>query len=153
MIVFQEETWVPKSLDETFSFFNTPRNLSKIMPPFMNFTLITPEPIVMKEGAIFDYHIKVFSIPMRWQSYILHYDPPYQFIDIQLKGPHDYWHHQHSFSEKNGGTLIKDRVHYRMPLGLLGTCLDKVIGNKMNQRLFKHRDIIIKDYFQTKHSV
>ena len=89
MIIFQEETSVPRSLDETFSFFNTPKNLSKLMPPFMKFTLITPEPIIMKEGAVFDYKIKLFGMPMRWQSYILNYNPPHQFVDIQLKGPHD----------------------------------------------------------------
>ena len=148
MIIFQEETWVQRPLNETFSFFNTPKNLSKLMPSFMKFTLITPEPIVMKEGAIFDYKIKLFGMPMRWQSYISYYNPPYQFVDIQLKGPHDYWHHEHSFSEQNGGTMITDRVSYRMPLGSLGSLADKIIVSKINQRLFKHRDAFIKDHFQ-----
>ena len=150
MIIFQEETWVPRPLDETFSFFNTPKNLSKLMPPFMKFTLITPEPIVMKEGAVFDYKIKLFGMPMRWQSYILNYNPPHQFVDIQLKGPHDYWHDEHSFFEQNGGTMITDRVSYQMPLGFIGSLADKLVGSKINQKLFKHRESFIRDHFQDK---
>ena len=148
MITFEEKTWVERPLEETFSFFNTPKNLSKLMPPFMKFKLLTPESIIMKEGAVFDYHIKLFGIPMQWQSYILHYNPPHLFVDIQLKGPHDYWHHEHSFYEENGGTMIRDQVRYCMPLGLLGVCVDKVVGSRMNRRLFEHRETVLREHFQ-----
>jgi hypothetical protein len=42
----------PVSLAEAFAIFEDPRNLAKITPPWMNFAITTPEPIVMKKGEI-----------------------------------------------------------------------------------------------------
>jgi ligand-binding SRPBCC domain-containing protein len=43
-----------------------------------------------------------------------------RFVDVQLKGPYRVWRHQHDFSDVPDGTLVRDRVDYQLPLGLVG---------------------------------
>lgn len=147
MYIFKDSLLIKKPLSEVFEFFNTPKNLGKITPPFMNFSLLTPEPIVMKEGAVFDYSIRIFGLPVRWQSLICDYNPPYSFTDIQLKGPHDYWHHQHIFKQVDDGVLITDIVHMRMPLGFLGSIAYYALAKHLNTAMFEHRKKIVASVF------
>jgi ligand-binding SRPBCC domain-containing protein len=44
---------------------------------------------------------------------------PFRFVDEQLRGPYRRWHHEHTFEEKDGGTLCRDRVEYDMLGGAL----------------------------------
>ena len=46
--------------------------------------------------------------------------PNERFVDVQLKGPYAKWHHTHSFHDHDEGTLIRDSVLYRLPMGRLG---------------------------------
>ena len=144
MYVFKEELFVKKPLDLVFDFFNTPKNLSKVTPVFMNFSILTPEPLLMKEGSVFDYKVYIYGVPIRWQSLISDYNPPYSFTDIQLRGPHDYWHHQHIFKSVDGGTLITDLLHFSMPFGVLGHLAYLLFAKRMNERMFSHRKQVIE---------
>lgn len=62
-----------------------------------------------------DYTIKLHGIPMRWRTKITRWNPPYEFVDEQLKGPYRAWIHQHTFEEMGDGqTLMRDRVCYSL---------------------------------------
>jgi ligand-binding SRPBCC domain-containing protein len=60
------------------------------------------------------------GIPVPWRVYIREYDPPYRFVDVQVRGPWARWEHRHLFLEEDGGTWVEDRLTYRPPLGPLG---------------------------------
>ena len=144
---FYAEIIVPKPIQEVFDFFNRPENLSKLMPWFMAFTLLTPGPLTTKAGAVFDYEVKVFGIPNRWTTYISDYNPPHDFSDIQLKGPNSYWHHRHSFKEVDGGTLVADHIYYKLPFGLIGKLGNVIVMGPIINALFKHRTAVVKAQF------
>jgi len=114
------ELWVPLPLHEVFDFFSCPENLERITPPWMRFRILTPRPIAMKPGATIAYALRVRGIPMRWLTEIEQWNPPYEFVDVQAKGPYKLWRHTHRFSASRGGTLIEDRVEYALPFGPLG---------------------------------
>ncbi len=116
----EREQFVPRPLDDVFSFFNRPENLGLITPPSLRFRLLTPATVVMKRGALIDYTIRVLGIPLRWTTLISSYDPPFQFVDEQIKGPYSLWHHTHTFVKVEGGTIIRDEVRYVLPYGFLG---------------------------------
>ena len=92
---FKTEQMIDDNIDNVFEFFSRPENLEKITPRSMGFNIITPKPIMMKEGAIIDYIVKIMGFPTRWRTIITSYKKNEMFIDEQLKGPYSYWHHKH----------------------------------------------------------
>ncbi len=121
--------WLPRPVGEVFPFFADARNLEKLTPPWLRFSVLTPGPIEMRAGAIIDYKLRVRGIPLRWQSEITAWEPPHRFVDEQRRGPYRHWHHEHVFEERDGGTLARDRVDYG------------VFGGALVERLFVRRDV------------
>lgn len=78
----------------------------------------TPE---ISEGTLIDYRLSLSGIPFGWRTKIESWQPPSRFNDNQIQGPYAYWHHTHEFIPMGGGTLMRDRVYYRLPLGWFGT--------------------------------
>ena len=107
-----DELWLPRPVAEIFPFFADAGNLEKITPPWLSFHVLTPAPIAMRPGALIDYQIKVHGLPIRWRTEIVEWEPPHRFVDVQLTGPYRLWHHTHTFTEKDGGTLCADDVRY-----------------------------------------
>ncbi len=113
------EIWLPKPLEEVFAFFADARNLERLTPPPLRFEIVTPEPIAMRPGALIDYWIRLHGIPLRWQSEITAWEPPYRFIDEQRRGPYRRWIHQHIFRAGGEGTIAEDQVEYAVLGGSL----------------------------------
>lgn len=132
----RQEQWFPRPLEEVFAFFAEARNLESITPPWLKFEIRTPGPIEMREGAVIDYRIRVHGIPMRWRSEITVWEPPHRFVDEQRKGPYRTWIHEHSFEERDGGTLVGDHVRYAAPGGRL---IEKLVVERDLRRIFDHR--------------
>ena len=102
-------------IDEVFSFFHDAHNLETITPDFLNFEILTPKPIEMREGALIDYRIRLHGIPIPWRTEIIDWNPPHSFVDQQLRGPYREWHHTHEFVAQDGGTLCRGRAHTERP--------------------------------------
>lgn len=109
------EIWVDGEIDRVFEFFSNAANLQLLTPPWVNFEILTPQPIAMRAGALIDYKLKIRAIPVRWRTLISLWDPPHRFVDEQVKGPYRQWIHEHIFQEKDGGTLVIDHVRYSVP--------------------------------------
>lgn len=129
---------LPLTLDEVFPFFADVSNLERITPPELCFRIVTPEPIVMREGTSIDLRLRLFRISFGWQTRIVRWDPPYRFVDEQLRGPYKLWAHTHSFSEQNGRTTILDEVEYRLPLWPLGEVAYPLVRAQL-RRIFEFR--------------
>ena len=115
----QAEIWVPQPREEVFDFFADAFNLEAITPPWLNFSVKTPAPIAMETGTLIDYRLRLHGIPITWRTLISVWEPPFRFVDQQLRGPYRLWHHEHTFEELDGGTLVRDTVDYAVPGGPL----------------------------------
>ncbi len=143
------EQIVPRPLAEVFEFFSRPENLAKITPQRLGFVILTPPPIVMKPGAIIEYHIRVFGVKLHWITEITVCEPPHRFVDRQMKGPYKTWHHTHTFKALDANrTLITDEVLYELPLGLLGLVPYGIFVKKDVESIFEHRRKVISDLFR-----
>ena len=49
------------------------------------------QPIEMHAGAVIDYKLRVRGFPIRWRSEITEWEPPYHFVDEQIRGPYRLW--------------------------------------------------------------
>ena len=121
--LLRTETWLPAVPQAVFEFFSDAFQLEAITPPWLHFQVLTPAPIPMHAGAMIDYRLRLRLIPLRWRSEIAVWDPPFRFVDQQLRGPYRRWVHEHVFEPCDGGTLIRDRVEYAVPGGRLVNAL------------------------------
>ncbi|HVF70831.1 MAG TPA: SRPBCC family protein [Chthoniobacterales bacterium] len=109
---FETELWVPRPREEVFAFFADAANLDAITPPWVCFKTLTPVPIEMGAGTLIDHKLRIHGIPIRWRTQITVWEPPRRFVDEQLRGPYRLWRHEHLFEEREGGTMVRDRVEY-----------------------------------------
>lgn len=116
---FSAELWLPLPPEELFPFFADAGNLDALTPPWLNFHIVTPPPIVLKAGALIDYRLRVHGLPLRWRTRINEWQPPHRFVDEQIRGPYRQWLHEHTFVARDGGTLACDHVRYAVPLDFL----------------------------------
>jgi len=90
-------------IEQVFDFFADAGNLERITPPELNFKITTTQPIDTKKGTLIDYQLKLRGLPIKWQTIISEWNPPYVFVDEALKSPYKQWIHRHTFTriEKN----------------------------------------------------
>jgi ligand-binding SRPBCC domain-containing protein len=140
--------YINKPLDVVFQFFSKPENLEMITPKSLSFNILTPIPIRMEKGSLIDYTIRLFGIPIHWRSLISDYEPPFRFVDQQIKGPYTFWHHTHTFQAVEGGVEIIDKIKYSLPMGWLGTLVHSIWVRKDLEKIFEHRKTVIQNYFE-----
>ena len=102
------------SIDKVFDFFSDAGNLDILTPKWLNFNILTDMPISISKGTQIEYKLKYRGVPIRWTSNINEWEPPYFFIDEQIKGPYRKWIHFHNFQSKDSGTLVTDTVFYKI---------------------------------------
>jgi ligand-binding SRPBCC domain-containing protein len=141
---FADELWLPRPRAEVFPFFADARNLEAITPAFLKFVVLTPAPIEMRAGALIDYKLRVHGIPLRWRTLISAWDAPRRFVDEQVRGPYRQWIHEHTFEERDGGTLMRDVVRYRVPGGALA---DRLFVRRDVERIFAFRREVLVRHF------
>ena len=130
---------LPLPRSDVFAFFSDAFNLQAITPSFLGFKILTPAPIDIQEGTLIDYKITLFGIPMKWRTRIERFEPETSFVDTQIRGPYALWHHTHTFEDSPDGTLMRDIVRYRLPLGVLGTIAHMLFVRHTLQRIFQYR--------------
>jgi ligand-binding SRPBCC domain-containing protein len=139
-----ESTLLPLPIEQVFDFFSKAENLQAITPPELSFRIKTPLPIVMRQGLLIDYDLKMSGIPFGWRTRITHWEPPYVFADEQLKGPYAVWFHTHTFADEGGKTRMDDEVLYKLPLWPFGEVAYPFVKSKV-QRIFRYRRAKIRE--------
>jgi len=141
------EQWVPRPPDEVFPFFAEARNLEKITPDFLRFEVLDVTPEELGDGTVIDYKLSLHGIPVRWQSVIESWQPGRCFADRQTRGPYSVWHHVHEFEPVRGGTLLRDRIRFAVPLGALGEAVGGGFVRRDVEKIFAFRRARIAEMF------
>lgn len=126
-------------IERVFGFFADAGNLDRLTPPWLNFQIRTPAPVAMHAGARIEYTIRWRGLPIRWLTEIQEWTPEKQFVDRQVRGPYQLWHHTHRFEAVPGGTEIADVVRYALPLGLVGQVAHGLLVKRDVEGIFDFR--------------
>ena len=134
--LFKTQQTLKRPLTEVFDFFSNAHNLAVITPPWLRFEVLTPAPIEMGVGTRIDYRLKLRGLPIRWQSEITEWNPPYTFADEQRRGPYRLWQHTHTFDETEDGVVVGDVVEYAVWGGGL---VDRFFVRPDIEKIFAYR--------------
>jgi ligand-binding SRPBCC domain-containing protein len=149
LYVLERSQLISAQRDGLFSFFEDPGNLARITPERMGFEITALENLPMQRGTKIEYRIRPLGAPQRWVTEIVEYRPPSEFVDVQTKGPYRYWRHRHTFDNVDGGTLMRDRVQYQMPLGPIGRLAHFLFVSQILRDIFDYREKVIRETFQS----
>jgi ligand-binding SRPBCC domain-containing protein len=99
----------------------------------------------LKKGAVIDYQLTLRGIPVKWRTEITKWNPPFEFVDTQIRGPYKQWIHRHTFTELDANrTLVADEVRYRLPFEPLGDIFNFLIGRDL-KKVFDYREKTVSD--------
>lgn len=141
------EIWLPKKTTDVFPFFADEMNLEKLTPASLKFNVLNKSTTTIQEGTLINYRLKIHGVPILWKTLIESWEPGKKFVDRQLKGPYRLWHHTHEFEDFAGGTLMRDRVIYKVPLGRLGEMIAGPFVKKDVTKIFSYRRKVIAQIF------
>lgn len=68
-----------------------------------------------------------------------------------MRGPYAYWRHEHEFEVDGESTIVRDKVQYEMPLGLLGETFGLYFVRKDLDRIFAYRRSQIEALLNARH--
>ncbi len=133
------EQWLGRQPADVFRFFTDPHNLERITPDFLRFRVLRTSTPELRDGTRIDYRLSLHGIPVRWQSVIERWEPNVRFVDVQSRGPYKCWHHTHEFEAHGGGTIVRDRVRYELPLGAVGDLIALRLVERDLAAIFAYR--------------
>jgi ligand-binding SRPBCC domain-containing protein len=147
--VFRAEQFVPRPLAEVFDFFSKAQNLQELTPAFLHFRILSVDPSPVRKGTLIKYSLRWRIFPIRWTTEITEWEPPYRFVDLQLKGPYKLWHHEHRFVAEGNGTRIIDEVQYQLPFGIFGSIAHSMKVKKDVETIFAYRTEVVRRLFES----
>lgn len=139
MDYYSHEQYLPWKPEEVFPFFMKAENLGNLNPPKMEFKFTETPPASLQKGSRTHFQIKVLGVPVTWVARLEEWEPPLKFVDIQEKGPFSFWQHSHEFIPFSEGTLMVDKIRYRLPFGAMGELFGGHFARKDLEKVFAFR--------------
>jgi ligand-binding SRPBCC domain-containing protein len=125
--------------EEVFRFHESPGALEHLVPPWETMRVVESSGS-LSVGSRVVLAGRVGPLPVRWVAVHTEYDPPHLFADRQESGPFAYWYHRHRFlDDGHGGTILRDEVDCRPPLGMFGEWLSGWFIRRQLERMFAYR--------------
>jgi len=136
--ILESRVWLARARTDVFAFFTESSNLVLLTPASFGLRVVGG-PHALSNGAVVDLRMSWLGVPVRWRAFIREWDPPYRFVDVQVRGPYARWEHRHRFLEERGGTWVEDRVTYQLPLGPLGRAAHALLVRRQIAALWRYR--------------
>lgn len=90
-----------------------------------------------------------FGIRQQLTSKITAFEPPFYFVDEQVKGAFKSIHHQHIFEKDGDKTIMTDIFHFRSPMWIFGEIFNSLILTRYMKRFLVQRNQVIKEFAES----
>ncbi|MDO5748008.1 MAG: DUF1731 domain-containing protein [Actinomycetaceae bacterium] len=141
--VFTYSTFIPHPRERVFEWFQRPGAIRRLTPAI--FSEVSAEPSNgLHPGSEAILRLKLPG-PLRglgsikWVAQHSEFDAPLRVVDMQKRGPFQYWKHVHEFQTVEGGTQMLDTVTYQaLPIVPVPATVTSFVNKKL-KRLFAYR--------------
>lgn len=147
---YVKESRISGPPEVVFAFHDSAGALQRLIPPWEKMEVVEssgsllPGSLVILRGRLLGF------LPVRWVAEHTEYDPPRLFADRQVSGPFAYWYHRHhTLDDRQGGTILRDEVECRPPLGALGRWLGGWLVRRKLQRMFNYRHEVTRQMIES----
>ena len=137
--ILEQRLIIARARPEVFAWLADPHQASRLLPRWCSVALAGGDGPAMGAGAVLDYRVTCFGVPFSWRAFVREFDPPFRFLDVQLCGPFARWEHRHRFLATESGTLMEDRLVYRLPLGLVGRAAHAALLGRLMAAAWRFR--------------
>lgn len=103
----------------------------------------TIEGMIGEEGVV-TFQATHFLIRQKLTSKITDFKRPYYFVDVMMKGAFKSLRHEHSFEDVNQKTLMKDKLIFEAPFGIIGWIAERLILKQYMKSFLEHRNNQLK---------
>jgi ligand-binding SRPBCC domain-containing protein len=145
--VLRRTQMIAGGMEDVFGFFEEPRNLELITPPWLHFNVLSTSDAEVREGTEIEYRLRWQIFPIHWKSRIAEYVRGEMFADEMLEGPYRHWFHRHFFEQTPAGVLMTDEVEYVLPFGALGDAAHSILIRRQLEQIFDYRRSAIEEIF------
>ncbi len=104
-----------------------------------------PDHRLLELGDEVEFEGRHLGVRQRLRARIESFDRPHQFRDVMVRGAFRSFAHDHMFESTIGGTLMRDRIQFVAPFGLIGTAVERVVLRPYLTRLNTARGREIKE--------
>ena len=147
MPTLERETVIAAARTDVFEFFSDPHNLARMTPRSLGFEIVDAPDRRLRAGDRIRYRIRLLGIPLPWVSRISEWREGTSFVDEQERGPYARWRHEHTLAAVDRGVVMRDRVEYELPFGVLGRLVAGWWVRRNLERIFDHRARVIGKIF------
>lgn len=139
MSLFERCVRLPHPRSDVVAWHLRPGAFRRLSPPWLRVELLRDAPV--EEGSRLSLRVPVGPLPggVRWTAE--HRDVDARgFRDVQVEGPFAAWDHLHLVLDDGDGALLRDRIRFRLPLGLLGAVAEPLLRADLERTFaWRHR--------------
>jgi ligand-binding SRPBCC domain-containing protein len=146
---FEKSVLFPNPVDEVFLYHACIDNICRLVPGYININIIDA-PCSLKLEDKIRLKVYMYHIPFYWESTIIDYQQNVRFTDSLKRGPFSLWRHYHLFEPHKEGTLMIDRIEYKLPFSVFGEVVNYFLVKDELGRIFTTRHKKALEHFSSK---
>lgn len=116
---YEKRSVMDATVEDLQAFHQHPKAFNRLVMPPIIMQLHRDDRTSLTEGEV-EFTLWFGPIPIRWTARHEPGPTPTSFADRMLKGPVDYWRHEHIFEQTEGGVALIDRLTIAHKPGLQG---------------------------------
>ncbi|MDT4968983.1 MAG: hypothetical protein QOJ64_3720 [Acidobacteriota bacterium] len=99
---------------------------------------------LLELGDVITFEAVHLGVRQKLTVRITEYQRPHRFVDEMVKGIFKSLRHVHEFEAREGGTIMRDTLEWKSPLGVLGTLADALMVERHMQKFLNDRNRELK---------